>query len=101
MSEILPPEYQDLYSKYFLQSPESFLKDAIVKELKKRLAQYTLTDFRLRKKYLMCFEEFRSRKIVEQLGYSYEVEQDYCDWEISCDGIITIHEEFAKLGILE
>ncbi|MFH0967536.1 MAG: hypothetical protein V1862_07630 [Methanobacteriota archaeon] len=98
MSEILPPEYQEIYARYFHQSPESFLKDAIIRELKRKLAQYTLTDYRLRHKYNMCFDDFRTGKIVEKMGYSFEAEQDYLDWEISCDGIFTIKEELGELG---
>ncbi|MDO8726139.1 MAG: hypothetical protein Q7J35_08735 [Candidatus Methanoperedens sp.] len=46
----------------------------------------------------MDFEEFKRRGIVKESGYSFNVEEDYCDWELSSDGIKTITVELGKLG---
>jgi hypothetical protein len=34
---------------------------------------------------------------VEQEGYSFEVESDFWDWELTLDGIATVQEMLAAL----
>jgi hypothetical protein len=45
----------------------------------------------------MNFDELKRKRIVEELDYSFEVEEDYCDWELALDGIETIKTELRKL----
>lgn len=47
-------------------------------------------------KYNMSFDELKRKRIVEELDYSFEVEEDYCDWELALDGIETIKTELRK-----
>ncbi|NMX22079.1 hypothetical protein C5S30_06540 [ANME-1 cluster archaeon GoMg4] len=59
-------------------------------ETRRKLVEYELQDRNLAKKYAMSFEEFREMKMIEKLGYTWEVEKDYQNWEIARDGIETI-----------
>jgi len=70
---------------------------ALINELRRRLSEYILIDKIMRKKYGMGFEEFKAKNIVKEKGYSFEVENDYCDWELAVDGIETIKEKIKKL----
>ena len=45
----------------------------------------------------MSFEEFKRNEIVKRENYSFEVEEDYCDWELAIDGITTIKKEIQNI----
>lgn len=45
----------------------------------------------------MSFEEFKAKNVVRERGYLFEVENDYCDWELAVDGIETAREKIKKL----
>lgn len=66
-------------------------------ETRRKLIEYELLDRNLGKKYGMSFEEFREKKMIEKLGYSWEVEKDYQNWEIARDGIETMEELIDKV----
>lgn len=93
----LPSEIERLYREIFKERPDEGIKKLLIRELKRRLAEFRLIDSRLRKRYGLSFEEFKDRKIVEKHLHSFEVEQDYCDWELALDGIKTIQGEIEKL----
>ena len=38
----------------------------------------------------MTFNEFVARRVVQQQGYSWEVESDAVNWETAIGGIMTI-----------
>jgi len=65
-------------------------------ELYGRLAEYRLMDKKFQNKYNMDFEEFKYKRIVEESVCSFEVEEDFCDWDLALDGIETINNEFKK-----
>ena len=55
----------------------------------------------------MNFDRFKVNNVVTKNGYSFEVENDFCDWEMALDGIKTVErklkdvEEFLlKEGLL-
>jgi len=66
-------------------------------ELKRRLARYELTDRIFRQKYGMTFEEFERNEMVKKLGYSFEVESDYHDWDMAMDGIETLRRGLEEI----
>jgi len=66
-------------------------------ETRRKLIEYELLDRNLTKKYGMGFEEFREKKMIEKLGYTWEVEKDYQNWEIARDGIETMEEMIDKV----
>ncbi len=59
-------------------------------ETRRKLIEYVLQDRNLAKKYGMSFDEFREKKMIEKLGYTWEVEKDYQNWEIARDEIETM-----------
>ena len=36
--------------------------------------------------------------MVEESGHSFEVEEDFCDWELALDGIETINNELKRIA---
>jgi len=66
-------------------------------ELKRRLARYELTDHLFREKYGMSFEEFEKNQMVKKLGYSFDVESDYHDWDMAIDGIETLRRDLEEI----
>ncbi len=65
----LPAEFKDIYLNLFKQSPEEGTIKLVINELRKRLAEYKLMDKIFRERYKMDFEEFKRRRVVEELGY--------------------------------
>jgi len=76
---------------------ENNIKRLIENELRRRLARYQLMIRNIESKYHMNFEAFKAEKIVEKKGFSFEVENDFCDWEMALDGIATIKRKLNKL----
>jgi hypothetical protein len=79
------------------QDTNSALERLVENELIRRLNRYQFTDRALTHKYGMPFAEFKDRRIVEEHGYSFEVESDFWDWEMALDGIETIETMLAEL----
>lgn len=75
------------------EKAESKIKRLIENELRRRLARYQLTIRNLETKYRMDFETFKAEKMVAKKGYSFEVENDFCDWEMALDGLKTIRRK--------
>jgi len=71
---------------------EKGMAKLLYNETSRKLVRYELLDRNLTRKYGMSFEEFREKKMIEQLGYTWEVEKDYQNWEITRDGIETMKE---------
>jgi len=80
-------------------SDEVSIRQILANEIRRRLNRYELIDRRFRHKYEMRFEEFRGRGVVEEQGYSFEIEADYCDWEMAVTGIVTLREQLAALDV--
>jgi hypothetical protein len=66
-------------------------------ELHRRLARYQLVDRKLARKYGLNFQDFKVNRVVEQKGYSFEVETDFWDWEMALDGIATVQDMLGSL----
>lgn len=65
-------------------------------EIRRQLARYELTDCLFRQKYGMTFEEFEKNEMVKKLGYSFESESDYHDWDMAIDGIETLRRDLEE-----
>jgi stress response protein SCP2 len=76
---------------------EAKLGQVVANELRRRLARYELTDRLFRRKYGLTFEEFEKNEMVKKLGYSFEVESDYHDWDMAIDGIETLRRDLEEL----
>jgi len=86
--ESLPLGLGDLNSK---------LRALLEAEYRRRLSRYSLTDRVLRQKYRMTYEEFESRNLVKERGYSWEAESDAIAWETAMDGIKTMQCKLEEL----
>jgi hypothetical protein len=76
---------------------DSKIERLVENELLGRLARYELVDRQMTRKYGLSFDEFRRNRVVEQKGYSFEVESDFWDWELTQDGLVTVQEMLASL----
>jgi hypothetical protein len=76
---------------------EKGMAKLLYNETRRKLIEYELRDRNLTRKYGMSFEEFREKKMIEKLGYTWEVEKDYQNWEIARDGIETMEEMIDKV----
>jgi hypothetical protein len=76
--------------------PKEELKDILLREYRRRLLLYKMVDEKMQKKYNMSFEEFEKRCIVEEKGYSWEVESDAMEWEHAIEGIRYIKEKIRN-----
>lgn len=79
------------------EKTENRIKRLIENELRRRLARYQLMIRNLETKYRMDFETFKAEKMVAKSGHSFEVENDFCDWEMAIDGLKTIRRKLNKL----
>jgi len=77
--------------------PKEELKDILLREYRRRLLLYKMVDEKMQKKYNMSFEEFEKRRIVEEKGYSWEVESDAMEWEHAIEGIRYMQEKIEEL----
>ncbi len=77
--------------------PEKEIREAVLSEYERRLVLHKLTDERLKKKYGFSFKEFEEKNIVEEKGFSWEVEQDAMNWEHALEGIKYLTEKIKKL----
>ncbi len=94
----LPSEFQGIFQNLFKKNPEEGTIKLVINELHRRLAEYKMMDKTFRDRYKMDFNEFKKKKVVEKSGHSFNVEEDYCDWELALDGIKTITGELKKLA---
>jgi hypothetical protein len=76
---------------------EAKLGQVVENEVRRRLARYELTDRLFREKYGMTLVEFEKNEMVKKLGYSFEVESDYHDWDMAIDGIETLRRDLEEL----
>lgn len=76
---------------------EKGMAKLLYNETRRKLIEYELRDRNLTRKYGMTFEEFRKNEIIKKLGYTWEVEKDYQNWEIARDGIETMGEMIDKV----
>jgi hypothetical protein len=79
-------------------SADISVQQILASEIRRRMNRYELTDRRFCHKYGMRFEEFRDQRVVEKQGYSFEVESDYCDWEMAVTGLAALRKQLARLG---
>ncbi len=66
-------------------------------EYLRRLRRYRRQDRLLVQKYGMTFEEFVEQRVVQQEGYTWDVEQDAMDWETAVGGMATMKRRLQEL----
>lgn len=78
---------QDLDTKILLLVEAEYLR---------RLGRYRRLDHAMTQKYGMTFEEFMERRVVQQRGYTWNVETDAMDWETAVDGMRTMERKLQE-----
>jgi len=73
------------------------LRALLEAEYRRRLSRYNLVDRSLRKKYGMTFDKFEEKRIVEQKGFSWDVESNAIEWDLAASGIRTMQRKLAEL----
>ncbi|MBC8183007.1 hypothetical protein H8E88_18035 [candidate division KSB1 bacterium] len=74
-------------------------EEMIRAEYLRRLIRYKTINESFKKKYKMTNEEFGSKNIVRNRGYSWEIESDSQDWEAALDGIETMLAKLKEIGV--
>lgn len=78
-------------------SADDKIRKLIENEFIRKLARYQHTIRNMEMKYKMGFHEFKKKNMIKKKEYSFEVENDFCDWEMALDGIKTIDKKLKKL----
>lgn len=73
---------------------DSKIRKVIIEDLKRRLAEFQIIDHRFQKKYGMTLDEFEKRGIIKEKGFSFEVENDYHEWDSAADDIKILKSHF-------
>ncbi|HID28535.1 MAG TPA: hypothetical protein EYP19_00860 [Desulfobacterales bacterium] len=74
------------------------LQRLVEKEIRRRLAEYEYINRQFQQKYGMTLAEFEATHMLEKLGYSFEAESDYHDWDQAVDGIAMLRRELRFLS---
>lgn len=69
----------DIASK--LGKPEEVLVNALKRGVMMSIVELESVAKRMEEKYNVTFEQFEQRDMLNKLGHSWEVEQDYYDWD--------------------
>jgi hypothetical protein len=77
------------------KSFEESLAKLLLSQARRNLLKYQTMDRCFQKKYQSTFEQFRAEQLSSPM--SYEVEQDYFDWELAITGIDEMGEEIERL----
>jgi hypothetical protein len=95
---MVPIKLVEKIAKDFDLSKEELIDKSLKSELRRRLATYRYIDYILSKKYKMSFNQFEKKKMVVKKKYSFEIEEDYHNWDQAIDGAKTIVRDMKLLG---
>lgn len=91
-------------TRQFLEDPllgeqdvDTKVRSLLEAEYLRRLKRYRRQDRILAQKYGMTFEAFMERRVVQQEGYTWDVEQDAMNWETSVGGMRTMKRRLREL----
>ncbi len=73
------------------------IRQLLESEYLRRLGGYKRTNRTLIQKYAMDFDQFLAERVVENRGYSWEVEKDAMDWENALGGMQTMERKLTEL----
>ncbi len=97
MSKVAPQTLEIVRQLSPAPSIEASLRQILASEIRRRLNRYELIDRHFRRKYGMDFKEFRERHVVKEKGYTFEVESDYCDWEMAVTSVDALRKQLAQI----
>lgn len=73
------------------------IKEIFRRDYIRRLTRYKMIDDSYRRKYNMDFDEFEKTNVVSKQNYTFEVESDAQEWELSIDGLKMIEKKLKEL----
>ena len=79
------------------QDVDTKVRSLLEAEYLRRLGRYRRLDRILTQKYGMTFKEFIARRVVQQKGYTWDVETDAMDWETAVGGMRTMERKIQEL----
>jgi hypothetical protein len=79
------------------QNDDAKVRALLETEYLRKLSQYRRTDQAMVRKYAMTFDEFVVQRVVQQRGYSWEVESDAMNWETAIGGITTVERVMGSM----
>ncbi|OGB90461.1 hypothetical protein A2625_00740 [candidate division WOR-1 bacterium RIFCSPHIGHO2_01_FULL_53_15] len=94
---MVPTKLVEKIAKDFDLTGNELIKESLASELRRRIAAYKFTDYLLAKKYRMTLTDFEKKKIIKKKSHSFEVEEDYHNWDQAIDGIKTIERDLKLL----
>jgi hypothetical protein len=77
---------------------DSKVRKIVIDDIKRKLVEFQLIDYRLQKKYGMTFDEFEEKEVIKEKGFSFEVESDYHEWDSAIDAIQTLKNYLKDLS---
>jgi len=77
------------------QSPEQVFAELLLERAQKNLIRYQTAVRHFETKHKQDFESFR--KFILSTELSFEIEQDYFDWELAVTGIADMKDEIERL----
>jgi len=80
------------------QNLDQVLANLLLEYAQKNLVKYRVQARQLTEKYQQNFESFR--QFILKSEPTFEMEQDYFDWELSVTGTIDMEEEIKRLNSL-
>ena len=83
--------------EFFESFPASLVFESLEKEFKRRLSEAEETIKEMEKKYGMSLEEFERSRQLEKLGYSWEAEKDYTEWDTAESEVKFCREKLKDL----
>jgi hypothetical protein len=79
------------------QDPDTRVRLLLRSEYLRRLARFHHVDRLMASKYGVQFDEFVSRRLVKEEGFSWDVESDAMNWETAIGGIRTMERKLREL----
>ncbi len=104
MTEIMLRESTQQFLKDPLfggQNVDTTIRHLLKAEYLRSQNRYCRVDRNLSQKYGMSFEAFLSTRMVQQKGYTWDVETDAMDWETAISGIKTVERKLAELQVVD
>ena len=74
------------------------IRKILREDLKRKFTEFQLINNRFLKKYGMTLDEFEKKNIIKEKGFSFEVENDYHEWDSAVDAIKTLKAKIEDLS---
>ena len=80
-----------------LGRPEEVLVNALRKEVTAKIMEFEVITERMKERYGVSLGEFEGRNMLDRLGHSWGVEQDYYEWDRAVTELDKLKEVLKSL----